>query len=90
MKVVEKVVGVNFSEVSVALGSVNGVYRNLVKDYFERTHPKLKILDQLIIFCLLTLVIQLAYAFVVGQDPFNSLLAGAFCSLGQFALSGKS
>lgn len=46
-------------------------------------------LDSFIIFALSTLVIQIGYGAVVGRDPFNSLLAGSFCSLGMFALCGK-
>lgn len=89
MKALEKVIGVNLHDVTTALVSIKDVYGRLSKDYFEKTHPKLKILDQLIIFCILTFVIQIGYSVLVGKDPFNSLLAGAFCSLGQFALSGK-
>lgn len=89
MKALEKISGINIYEASAALGSVKEVYKRLSKEYFEKTHPKLKILDQLIIFCIFTFVIQIGYSVIVGKDPFNSLLAGVFCSLGQFALSGK-
>ena len=48
-------------------------------------------LDGLIIFSLLTLVAQIVYAQILvrDRDPFNSFLAGVFCSIGQFALAGK-
>ncbi len=48
-------------------------------------------LDSLIVLCLVTFVVQIAYAnaLVFSRDPFNSYLAGIFCSLGQFALAGK-
>ena len=89
MKALEKVIGVNFHEVTTALSSIKEVYSRLTRDYIEKTHPKLKMLDQLILFCILTFVIQIGYSVLVGRDPFNSLLAGVFCSLGQFALSSK-
>ena len=89
MKALEKVIGVNLHDVKTALFSTKGVYTRLMRDYLDKTHPKLRILDQLIIFCVLTFVIQVGYSVLVGKDPFNSLLAGAFCSLGQFALAGK-
>lgn len=88
MKVLEKALGVNISELGLALNSIKDVGSRLRKDYSEKTHPKLRILDHLIVFSLVTFVIQIGYAVLVGKDPFNSLLAGAFCSLGQFALSG--
>ena len=89
MKSVEKVIGVSVNDFKLAIPALTEAATRLTKGYFERTHPKLKILDQLIIFSLLTFFIQLFYSFVVGQDPFNSLLAGLFCSLGQFALAGN-
>ena len=48
-------------------------------------------LDALIIFSLVSFIVQLVYANVIvrSRDPFNSYLAGVFCSLGQFALAGK-
>ena len=63
----------------------------MIKEYQLNTHPKLKMLDSLIVFSLVSLVIQMIYANLVvfSRDPFNSYLAGIFCSLGQFALSGK-
>jgi hypothetical protein len=63
----------------------------MLKEYRVSTHPKLKMLDSLIVLCLVTFVVQIAYAnaLVFSRDPFNSYLAGIFCSLGQFALAGK-
>ena len=66
--------------------------------YNEATHPKLRILDNLIFVCLATFFVQIVYMFVVGiskiypngtKEPLNALLAGCFCSLGQFALSAS-
>ena len=89
MKQLEKIVGVSMNDLQVAIPAITEGYQRLTKDYFEKTHPKLKMLDALIIFSLLTFVSQLAYSFVVGKDPFNALLAGLYCSLGQFALSAS-
>ncbi len=43
-------------------------------------------LDQFILFTICTFIVQIAYSVLIGKDPFNSLLAGLFASLGQFAL----
>lgn len=62
----------------------------LLVKYNEETHPKLRILDNLIILSLVTFVVQMVYMVLVGtKEPLNALLAGVFCSLGQFALAGK-
>ena len=48
-------------------------------------------LDGLIILSIVSFIAQVIYAqfIVFNRDPFNSYLAGLFCSLGQFALAGK-
>lgn len=89
MKQAEKLLGVSATDFSQLVPAIKNASTRMLVKYRETTHPKLRILDNLIIFCLATFAIQLAYAQVVGKDPYNSLLAGLFCSLGQFALAGK-
>jgi hypothetical protein len=89
MKQVEKILGVSINDINVVIPALGEAYVRIMKGYKEKTHPKLKMLDSLIILSLVSFVVQLAYAQVVGSDPFNSYLAGLFCSLGQFALCGK-
>ncbi|CDW89895.1 dad family protein [Stylonychia lemnae] len=89
MKQVEKFVGVNMNDVRVVLPALKEASARIFKEYLDNTHPKLKMLDGLIILSIATFVIQLVYSQVAGKDPFNSLLAGLFCSLGQFALSAS-
>jgi hypothetical protein len=74
--------GVNTNDIKGAMPALKELYTRIRKDYKEKTHPKLKILDSLIVFCLVTFVIQVVYGRIAGKDPFNSLLAGAYCSLG--------
>ena len=62
----------------------------LNQQYQETTHPKLRILDNLIFLSLGAFFVQIAYTFFIRtKEPLNALLAGLFCSLGQFALAGK-
>ena len=82
MKQVEKVVGVSVNDLKIAIPAIKEAYSRLLKDYNEQTHPKIKLLDSFIVFCLMTFVIQLLYRLRVGRDPFNSHLAGVYCSLG--------
>ena len=81
--------GVNLNDLQTLIPAVTEASTRLVDEYKQTTHPKLKMLDTLIVLSLTTFVIQIFYAQIAGKDPFNSLLAGVFCSLGQFALSGK-
>lgn len=89
MKTVEKIVGVNYNDLKVVIPALKEASLRLFKEYRDTTHPKLRMLDSLIILSIATFFIQLVYTQVAGKDPFNSLLAGLFCSLGQFALSGN-
>ena len=79
----------NLNDLQTLIPAVSEASKRLIDEYKQTTHPKLKMLDTLIVLSLVTFVIQIFYAQVAGKDPFNSLLAGVFCSLGQFALSGK-
>ncbi len=45
MKAVEKVIGISLNDLQVALPALTSGYQRLAKDYIEKTHPKLKILD---------------------------------------------
>ena len=90
MKQVEKILGLTLTDLKEMQPALKEAYSRISKDYFETTHPKLKMLDCLIVLSLLTFVLQVVYAQIMGKDPFNSYLAGVFCSLGQFALCGKN
>lgn len=89
MKQVEKILGISVNDFYIIGPAITEASGRILKDYKEGTHPKLKMLDSLIVLSLATFVIQIVYAQAVGKDPFNSFLAGLFCSLGQFALAGK-
>lgn len=66
MKTVEKILGVSVNDISMVVPTLTQGYQRMSKDYFERTHPKLKMLDSLIILSLASWVFQFAYARVVG------------------------
>ena len=91
MKQIEKLVGVNVQDFQTLVPSLQSAYKRMMKEYQQQTHPKLKMLDGLIVFSIVTCIVQIIYAqlIVFNKDPFNSYLAGVFCSIGQFALAGK-
>lgn len=91
MKAVEKYVGLTAQEVQTLLPNLKQAAGRIYKDYESQTHPKLKMLDSLIVLSIATFIVQLVYAnaLVFSRDPFNSYLAGIFCSVGQFALAGN-
>ncbi len=52
MKAIEKVTGVSVKDISNSIPVLKEAYDKAVQSYFERTHPKLKMLDSFMIFCL--------------------------------------
>lgn len=62
MKQLEKLVGVNMNDVRVVVPALKEASKRIYKDYQETTHPKLKMLDGLIILSIVTFFIQLVYA----------------------------
>ena len=83
--------GVNAKDFEALLPSLKAASKRMTKEYSQQTHPKLKMLDGLIVLSIVSFIAQIIYAHVLvfNKDPFNSYLAGLFCSLGQFALAGK-
>jgi hypothetical protein len=57
MKAIEKVIGINLNDLKVAVPAIKEVYSRLTKEYADNTHPKLKILDSLIVFSIATFAI---------------------------------
>eukprot|EP01042_Synura_sphagnicola_P028132 gene28132-36302_t len=63
------------------------VFSKVVSDYQKNKSKKLLMVDSLIVFSLLSAVIQAVYMILVGTFPFNSFLSGFFCHIGLFALA---
>ena len=85
-----KTVDTAIKDAQTVIPALLDAYNKLTVFYNESAHPKLRILDSLIFVCLASFFTQIVYMFVVGtKEPLNALLAGCFCSLGQFALAGK-
>ena len=88
MKTIQKYVDDSVKDTKTVVPALKDAIRRLRLQYDETTHPKLRILDYLIMFSLTTFFLQVAYMVVIGtKEPFNAFLAGCFCSLGQFALA---
>ena len=62
MKQVQSILGVNTADLGELVPMVKNASTRMLKEYQQQTHPKLKMLDGLIIFSLLTLVAQIVYA----------------------------
>ena len=90
MKAISNYVTGAVNDAKTVVPALKDAFVRLNTQYNEQTHPKLRILDSLIFISLSTFVIQIAYMFVVrSKEPLNALMAGCFCSLGQFALASK-
>ena len=46
-------------------------------------------LDSLILLSIGCFIIQVVYGVLFNRDPFNSFIAGVFCSLGTFGMSAS-
>ena len=44
-------------------------------------------LDNLILLCIVSFLLQMVYGVLFNRDPFYSFIAGVFCSLGLFAMT---
>ena len=78
------------SDFKTVVPALQDAYKRLVTSYDEETHPKLRILDNFVILCAFSFIVQIVYMIVVRtKEPLNALMAGCFCSLGMFALTGK-
>ena len=83
MKFISSYVNESIKDAQTVIPGFQEAYKRLTQQYSEQTHPKLRILDNLIILCLSTFVAQVVYMVLVGtKEPFNAFLAGCFCSLG--------
>ena len=90
MKAINNYFSTAVSDAKTVVPALKQAYQKLGIQYNESTHPKLRMLDNLIFICLVSFVFQIVYMVLVGtKEPLNALLAGCFCSLGQFALACK-
>ena len=89
MQAVEKTLGIGVQDVKQLAPTLKKAFGSARKQYLETTHPKLRLLDNLIMLSLATFVIQVVYGLVFNRDPFYSFIAGVFCSLGVFAMTAS-
>lgn len=60
-------------------GDLLGTFR---AKYTENTPRKLQLIDIFFTFAVILAIVQAVYAFTSGSFPYNSYLAGLFCSFG--------
>ena len=49
---------------------------SLWKSYDDTTHPRLKLIDALLVFLMLSGIVQFLYCILVTNYPFNAFLSG--------------
>ena len=88
MQEIEKILGVKAEDFKLLVPNLKAGFSFAVTKYHSETTDKLKMVDSLVFLSLALFVLQVAYGIVLGRrDPFNSFIAGTFCSLGIFALT---
>ncbi|EPT03119.1 hypothetical protein FOMPIDRAFT_1116649 [Fomitopsis schrenkii] len=63
--------------------------QSLLKSYTDTTSPRLKLIDTLLLFLMLSGIIQFVYCILVTNFPFNAFLAGFGSCVGQFVLTAS-
>jgi len=69
-------------ESRVSLSNLQTVLVNFFGQYQEKTAKRIKIIDSFCMLCIVLTIIPMAYCFLVGAFPMNSLLSGVFAPLG--------
>lgn len=88
MQEIEKLVGIKVEDFKLLVPNLKAGFSHAAKTYHSDTSDKLKMVDSLVFLSLALFAVQLTYGIVLGRrDPFNSFIAGTFCSLGIFALT---
>lgn len=87
MQKVEQTLGITSKDITELVPTFKSAFSTAQNQYLATTHPKLRLLDNLILLCITTFFIQVVYGVLFNRDPFNSFIAGVFCSLGLFAMT---
>jgi len=87
MQQLEKIIGVKTEDFTSFIPNLKQAYAISSTKYDSNTPPKLKMVDSLIVLTGLTFLLQVGYGVLVCRDPFNSFIAGVFCSMGIFGLT---
>lgn len=87
MQQIEKMIGVKSEDFTSFIPTLKQAYSITSAKYDRDTPHKLKMVDSLIVLSGFTFVLQVAYGVLVCRDPFNSFIAGVFCSMGIFAMT---
>jgi len=88
MQEIEKIVGIKAEDFKLLVPNIKAGFSHAVTKYHSETTDKLKMVDSLVFLSLGLFAVQIFYGIVLGRrDPFNSFIAGSFCSLGIFAMT---
>lgn len=79
--------GLEVKDFKQLVPNMRAAFSHGIKKYNIETPAKLKLVDNMVMLCLLMFAVQLVYGLVFVRDPFNSFIAGTFCSMGMFALT---
>ena len=86
---IESFIGISVQDFKQLGTTCSAAFNDVKQKYLATTHPKLRMLDNLIVLSIVTFFIQLVYGVLICRDPFYSFIAGVFCSLGVFAMSAS-
>ena len=70
----------------INLDKTRNIFCTVLNKYQSETPKRLKIIDAYLLYVMMTGVIQIVYALIVGAFPFNSILSGFISCVGSFVL----
>lgn len=80
-------IGFSVADFTQAPSNLRSGYKTLSEKYTKETPQRLKMLDTLSMLCLSLFAVNVVYGVAVCRDPFNSFIAGTFCTMGIFSLT---
>ena len=87
MQQISKLIGFNLRDIKSLPAALLEASTFALQKYQQETKPRVKLIDNFCIFALFVFAVQLSYGVVFSREPFDSFIAGVFCSLGLFAMT---
>lgn len=77
----------NLGSLAFPLKDVVSAINITYDDYIKTLTPRLKLVDQFLVFLVILAILQFIYVLLIGNFPFNAFLGGFISCVGQFVLT---
>jgi hypothetical protein len=87
MQSLEKFFGLRGDDFRMLAPNLKNAATQTIQKYLRDTESRFRMIDSFALLCLSLFAIQIVYGVALCRDPFNSFIAGTFCSLGMFGMT---